>query len=86
VLYDVVMEKAPLADKFYDEHVANLAQLMKAGKIVSSGPTDDGRGILIFNGTNWAEIEPILKKEPFTREGIIKMTSHTVWRVCEAAK
>ena len=86
VIYDIVQNKMPLIDKFYDEHIANLAALMKEGKIASSGPTEDGRGILIFNGTNWAEIEGILKKEPFTREGIVKMASHTVWRACEPAK
>ena len=86
VMYDIVQEKAPLIEKFYDEHLANLAQLMKSGKILSAGPTEDDRGILIVNGTNWAEIEAMLKKEPFTREGIMKMTSHTVWRACETAK
>jgi uncharacterized protein YciI len=86
VLYDLVEEKTPLIDKFYDEHLASLAQLMKEGKVVSAGPTEDSRGVLIFNGTNWKEIEGILKQEPFTREGILKMTSHTVWRACEAAK
>jgi len=86
VMYDVVPEKAANIDKFYDEHVANLVQLMKSGKVLSAGPTEDQRGILIFNGTDWSEIEGILKKEPFTREGIMKMTGHTVWRACEAAK
>jgi uncharacterized protein YciI len=86
VIYDLVQDKMPLIEKFYDEHLANLNKLMKEGKIVSSGPTDDGRGILIFAGTNWPEIEALLKKEPFTREGILKMTSHTVWRACEPAK
>jgi len=86
VIYDLVQDKMPLIDKFYDEHLANLNKLMKEGKIVSSGPTDDGRGVLIFAGTNWPEIEALLKKEPFTREGILKMTTHTVWRACEPAK
>jgi len=26
-----------------------------------------------------------MKKEPFTREGIMRIASHTVWRACEAA-
>lgn len=86
VLYDIVSEKAPLINKHYDEHVANLVELMKSGKVISAGPTDDNRGVLIFNGTDWNEIEGVLKKEPFTREGIMKITSHVVWRACEAAK
>jgi uncharacterized protein YciI len=86
VIYELVQDKMPLIEKFYDEHIANLTKLMKEGKIVTSGPTDDGRGVLIFNGTNWPEIEALLKKEPFTREGILKMSSHTTWRACEPAK
>jgi uncharacterized protein YciI len=73
-------------NQFYDEHVAYLVPLMKSGKIVSAGPTDDGNGVLVYNSTNWAEIEAMMKKEPFTREGITQVVSHAVWRACEAAK
>jgi uncharacterized protein YciI len=71
---------------FYDEHLAYILPFMKSGKVLSAGPTDDGGGIIIFGTKDWSEAEAIMKKEPFTREGIMKIASHTVWRACEAAK
>jgi uncharacterized protein YciI len=72
-------------DRFYDEHVDYIVPLMKSGKVISAGPTDDGGGVIVFGTTDWAEIEAIMKKGPFTREGIMKIASHTVWQACEAA-
>jgi uncharacterized protein YciI len=72
-------------DQFYDEHLNYIRPFMKSGKVLSAGPTDDGGGFIIFATANWAEAEAIMKKEPFTREGIMKVASHTVWRACEAA-
>ena len=72
-------------NQFYDEHVAYLLPFMKSGKVISAGPSDDGGGLIVFGTTDWAEAETIMKKEPFTREGIMKIASHTVWRACEAA-
>ena len=72
-------------NQFYDEHLDYIRSFMKSGKVLSAGPTDDGGGVIIFGTTDWAEIETIMKKEPFTREGIMKIASHTVWRACEAA-
>jgi hypothetical protein len=40
---------------------------------------------MIFGTTDRAEIETIMKEEPFTREGIMTIASHTVWCACEAA-
>src|SRR5581483_9916986 len=85
----VVVEVSPDAEKlnrFYDEHIAHLVPMMKSGKVVSGGPTADGRGVLVYASTDWAEVEAAMKKEPFTREGVTKVVSHTVWNACEAAK
>jgi uncharacterized protein YciI len=86
VLFDFQQENAAKAKQFHDEHLAYMVSLMKAGKVLSAGPTVDGRAVMIFAMTDWAEVEAILKKEPFTREGVMKMTSHTVWTACEAEK
>jgi uncharacterized protein YciI len=75
----------PKINQFYDEHLAYIRPLMKSGKVISAGPTEDGGGVILFGTTDWAEAEAILKKETFTREGIMKVASHTVWRACEAA-
>jgi hypothetical protein len=41
---------------------------------------------LLFGTKDWAEVEALMKNEPFTREGVMKVVSHTVWNACEAAK
>ena len=71
---------------FYDEHLAYMLPLLKAGKVLSLGPTADGRGVIVFATKDWSEAEAIMKKEPFTREGVMKIVSHTVWNACEAVK
>lgn len=73
-------------DQFYDEHLAFLLPLMKSGKILSAGPDDGNGGFVVYAGTDWAAIENMMKKEPFTREGITKVVSHSVWRACEVAQ
>jgi uncharacterized protein YciI len=73
-------------NEFYDEHLAYLLPLMKSGKILSAGPSDDGNGVIVYSTTDWAEVESLMKKEPFTREGVTQVVSHVVWRACEAAK
>ena len=77
--------KASKIDEFYDADIAYLLPLMKSGKVVSAGPTEDGGGFIIFGTTDWTEIQEIMKKDPFTREGIMTIASHHVWRACEAA-
>ena len=86
VIFDVVMENAGKADAVYDEHIAFLRTHMKSGSIVSGGPTTDGHGVILFSGAKWAEIEELLKKEPFARDGVMKVAGHHVWRACELEK
>jgi uncharacterized protein YciI len=85
VILQIDPANASKIDQFYDEHLNYIRPLMKSGKIIASGPSEDGGGFTIFGTTDWAEIESIMKKEPFTRAGITKVASHTVWRACEAA-
>ena len=86
VITEVQEANASKIDAVYDEHMAYIVPLMKSGKVVSVGPTSDGRGVIVFATKEWSEAEAIMKKEPFTREGVMKITSHTVWNACEAAK
>jgi uncharacterized protein len=86
VLFEVVPANASKAGQFYNEHIAWLTAQMKAGKVVTGGPTADGRGVMVFAGKDWAEVEAALKNEPFGREGINKISSHTVWTACELEK
>src|SRR3954462_11716736 len=73
-------------NQFYDEHLAYLLPLMNSGKILSAGPTDDNNGAIVYASADWPEVEAMMKKEPFTREGVTKVVAHSVWRACEAAK
>lgn len=85
VLLTIDPANASKINQYYDEHLAYILPFMKAGKVIAAGPSDDGGGFIIFGTTDWAAAEAILKKEPFTREGIMKVASHTVWRACEPA-
>jgi len=86
LLTELDQANAAKMNTVYDEHLAFLLPLLKSGKIISAGPTDDGRGVLVLGTKDWAEVDAIMKKEPFTREGVMKIVSHTVWNACEAAK
>jgi uncharacterized protein YciI len=86
VIFDIVMENAGKANSVYDEHIEFLRTHMKAGTIVSGGPTVDGHGVILFSGTKWPEIEALLKKEPFMRDGVMKLAAHYGWRACEVEK
>jgi uncharacterized protein len=86
VITELQKANAEKLGQFYAEHLAFLTPLLKSGKIVTAGPTADGRGILIFATKDWPEIEALMKKEPFTREGVMKTVSHTVWTACETEK
>ena len=86
VLFATQEANAAKAVQFYNEHILWLTAQMKAGKIVTGGPTLDGRGVMIFATKEWPEIEELLKKEPFLREGVMKIASHAVWMACETEK
>ncbi len=81
VITDIQQDPSRI-NEFYDQHLAYIRPLMKSGKIISAGPTGDGRGVILFGTADWAEAEAIMKNEPFTREGIMKIASHTTWRAC----
>jgi uncharacterized protein YciI len=86
VIMELQQEGASKINELYDQHIAYLVPLLKSGKLVSAGPTADNRGILIFATKEWSEAEEILKEEPFTQAGVMKVASHTVWNACEAGK
>ena len=86
----VMWERGPNWDKARDvapKHLAYMLQLMKSGKVLSAGPTQGTQpaAVGVFAAGDWAGVESVLKDEPFTREGVLKVASHTVWSACEAA-
>jgi uncharacterized protein YciI len=67
------------------DHTAYLIGHRKAGRIVSAGKTDDGAAA-IFTSKSWPAVEEILKQDPYVRNGVAKVASHTVWGACEPEK
>jgi hypothetical protein len=87
----VLFERGPNWDKaakMAPEHFAYILQQMKSGKVLSGGPLEGAppRAAMLFAAGDWGQVEALLKLEPFTREGVLKVASHEVWNACEAAK
>ncbi len=72
--------------ELYQQHIEYVLRNMNSGKILAAGPTDGHTAIMVFATRDWAEAEGILKDEPFTREGVLKIASHYLWNACEATK
>jgi uncharacterized protein YciI len=72
------------AQPLFGEHIAWITSQMRAGKVISGGPMSDRKSAaMLFASTDWAEIENLLKDEPFVHAGAIKVKSHDVWVACE---
>jgi uncharacterized protein YciI len=70
--------------QLHPQHVAYILSLLKSGKLLLAGPMESGQTATgVFATTNWADIENMMKDEPFTREGLLKVASHEVWNACE---
>jgi len=86
VFFEIAANPSKSAE-FRQEHFAYVLELLKSGKVISAGPMADGRSAaMLFATKDWAEAEEMIKKEPFNREGILKVTSHSVWTACEASR
>jgi uncharacterized protein YciI len=79
-------ENAANSGQFATEHFAYMRGLMKSGKVIAAGPMEDKHtAAVLFATKDWSEAEEMLKKEPFHREHVLKVASHSVWNACEAA-
>jgi uncharacterized protein len=79
-------ENAANSGRFQAEHFDYMRGLMKSGKVITAGPmTDNHTAAIVFATKDWAEAEEILNKEPFHREGVLKVVKHMVWNACEVA-
>jgi uncharacterized protein len=77
-------ENAANSGRFQAEHFDYMRGLMKSGKVITAGPmTDNHTAAIVFATKDWAEAEEILNKEPFHREGVLKVVKHMVWNACE---
>jgi uncharacterized protein YciI len=86
VFFEFAANAAKSAD-FQKEHLAYVLELLKSGKAIAAGPLSDGRSAAILFATkDWDEAEALIEKEPFNREGVFKVASHSVWTACEASR
>src|SRR5262249_44832905 len=86
VLIKIDAAPASKINQYYDEETAVLIAPMKSAQLISAAPPRDGGGGFLFATADWNEVQQIMKKEPFPREGITTIASHTVWQACEAAR
>jgi uncharacterized protein YciI len=75
-------EDQGLVERTRPTHREYLKSLLVAGKIVMSGPYEDGTGALIvYEAADQNEAEGILRNDPYTKAGVITNGRVTAWRV-----
>jgi hypothetical protein len=85
VLYEIQAANAGKMSGLFNEHHAYALKHLRAGDIVFLGITDTGAAAL-FTSTQWPEVEAIINQDPYIRERVALVASHTVWHACEAEK
>jgi hypothetical protein len=85
VLYRIQAANAGKMNGLFKEHLAYSLKHLKAGDIVNLGISDDGAAA-VFTSINWPEVEAVINQDPYVREGVAVVASHTVWHACKAEK
>jgi uncharacterized protein YciI len=65
--------------KIQEEHMANIQQMARDGKLVLAGPfTDNGelRGIFVFQGISADEAQQLAANDPAVKAGRLRMEMH----------
>jgi uncharacterized protein len=83
--YAVTIEYGPDISKI-DEHRPShreyLRGLIAQGKLVLAGPfTDNTGGFIVYNVEDVAEVEPIIKADPFYTGGVFKTWTIRPWKI-----
>ncbi|MGO4249200.1 YciI family protein [Micrococcaceae bacterium Sec5.1] len=80
VEYVYVAESGALRDEARPSHRAWLGNLAEDGTLLASGPYGDGAGaLLIFKSADEAELNDLLKQDPFAEAGVIAGIRTTEW-------
>lgn len=83
----VLFAPGPNIDKQKDltaAHFDYMRQQMRTAKIIAAGPFGGNEGAaIVFGSSDWAEVQDILKNEPYTNGGVIKVAEHRTWTACE---
>jgi len=80
VEYVYVADSDALRDEARPAHRTWLAGLAEDDKLLASGPYGDGAGaLLIFKAAEEAELNNLLKQDPFAEAGVIAGIRTTEW-------
>lgn len=78
-------ESTPESARLFEGHMANIKAMVKAGQLVLAGPFEtpaeerDGlAGIFIFDATKFADVEPLLARDPAIAGGRL-VAQMTLW-------
>jgi hypothetical protein len=85
VLYEIQAAHAGNMSGLFKEHLAYSLKHLRAGNIVNLGISDIGAAA-VFTSTEWPEVEAIINQDPYIREHVAVVVSHTVWHACEAER
>ena len=76
------LSKGTREQPFWDEHAKFIDQLVADGFILMGGPlVDEGGSLLIFNAEGENEVSEILKNDPWSTHGILKLESVKRWQI-----
>lgn len=74
-------DKSKIAE-FRPPHRAYLRGLIDSGKVVIAGPfTDDSAGLIAYEAESEAEVEQIIKADPFYQNGVFQSWVIKPWRI-----
>ncbi|CEA07637.1 YciI-like protein [Arthrobacter saudimassiliensis] len=78
-VYDA--ESAHVRDEYRPAHRQWLAELVEAGTVLATGPFADGAGaLLIFRADSEAELNELLRQDPFAVHGLVSGLKITEWQ------
>ncbi|WP_028478614.1 YciI family protein [Nocardia sp. CNY236] len=80
VHYEYSAATVPGRDAHRPAHRTWLAGLLTSGTLLTSGPYPDGSGaLLLFRSASPAELQGLLARDPFAREGLIDDVRVVEW-------
>ena len=81
------LSKGTREQPFWDEHAKFIDQLVADGFILMGGPlVDEGGALLIFNAEDENVVREILKNDPWSTHGVVKLESIKRWQICIDAR
>lgn len=72
-------------EEFRPSHREYLRGLIRENKLVISGPfVDDSGGLLVYSAENEADVEAIIKADPFYKCGVFQTWKIRPWKIVMA--